>query len=100
MNARPRRGEIWSSDAGSDVVVISSTVYNEIPDEPTVIVIPVFDTEPATGFGVGLDPGWAAPGLVTSLRKARLVRRRRMVDLQVLTDLNNMLFRILATPER
>ena len=46
------------TDAGISVLVISSTVYNEIPSEPTVIVVPVFDTEPDTGFGVD----WAMAG--------------------------------------
>jgi PemK-like, MazF-like toxin of type II toxin-antitoxin system len=83
------------------VLVISSTVYNAIPSEPTVIVVPVFDTEPDTGFGVDLgDDDWAAPGLVTSLRKARLSEHRRQIDVQALTNVNNMLFKILATPER
>jgi hypothetical protein len=101
VSPRPRRGEVWSTDAGISVLVISSTVYNEIPSEPTVIVVPVFDTEPDTGFGVDLGAGdWAAPGLVASLRKARLSELRRPIDLQALTDVNNMLFKILATPDR
>jgi hypothetical protein len=91
---------VWSIDAGISVLVISSTVYNEIPSEPTVIVVPVFDTEPDTGFGVDLGEGWAAPGLVTSLRKVRLAQLRRRIDVQALTDVNNMLFKILATPDR
>jgi hypothetical protein len=78
----------------------TSTVYNEIPSEPTVIVVPVLDTEPDTGFGVDLGDGWAAPGLVTSLRKARLSEHRRRIDVQALTDVNNTLFKILATPDR
>ena len=82
------------------MLVISATVYNEIPSEPTVIVVPVFDTEPDTGFGVDLGGGWAAPGLVTSLRKARLNEHRRRIDVQARTDVNNMLFKILATPDR
>lgn len=80
--------------------MISSTVYNEIVSEPTIVVVPVFDTEPDTGFGVDLGDGWAAPGLVTSLRKVRLSDRRRRIDIQTLTDVNNMLFKILATPDR
>ena len=100
MNNPPRRGEIWTTDAGVSVLVISSTVYNEIKSEPTVVVVPVFGDEPDTGFGVDLDDGWAAPGLVTSLRKARLTGRARPIDIQALTDVNNMLFKILATPER
>ena len=100
MSPAPRRGEVWSTDAGITVLVISSTVYNEIVSEPTVIVVPVFDTEPDAGFGVNLGEGWAAPGLVTSLRKDRLDELRRLIDLQALADVNNMLFRILATPDR
>ncbi|MGQ0577003.1 MAG: type II toxin-antitoxin system PemK/MazF family toxin [Pseudonocardia sp.] len=100
MSRSPRRGEIWSTDAGIRVLVISSTVYNEIPSEPTVVVVPVFDTEPDTGFGVDLGEGWAAPGLVAALRKARMRERVRQIDVQALTDVNNMLFKILATPDR
>lgn len=100
MSTPPRRGEIWTTDAGVDVLVISSTVYNEIPTEPTVVVVPVFASKPDTGFGVDLGDGWAAPGLVTSLRKTRLAASRRQVEIQALTDVNNMLFRILATPDR
>lgn len=96
----PRRGEIWETDASVTVLVVSSTVYNEIVSEPTVVVVPVFDTEPDAGFGVDLGDGWAAPGLISSLRKSRLVERRRRIDVQALTDVNTMLFRILATPER
>lgn len=48
------------------MLVISSTVYNEIPSEPTIIVVPIFDHDPDTGLGVPLDDGaWAAPGLAT-----------------------------------
>ena len=45
------------------------------------------------------DGAWAAPGLVTSLRKSALGEFNRQVDVQVLTDVNNMLFMILATPD-
>ncbi|MDN5860729.1 MAG: type II toxin-antitoxin system PemK/MazF family toxin [Pseudonocardia sp.] len=100
MSPSPRRGEVWSTDAGITVLVISSTVYNEIPSEPTVVVVPVFDTEPDAGFGVDLAEAWAAPGLVASLRKVRLRELLRRIDLQALTDVNNMLFKILATPDR
>jgi hypothetical protein len=100
LSNRLRRGEIWTTDAGVSVLVISSTVYNEIATEPTVVVVPVFGSEPDTGFGVDLGDGWAAPGLVTSLRKVRLGEHRRQIDVQALTDVNNMLFKILATPDR
>lgn len=89
------------TDTGIRVLVISSTMYNDISSEPTVNVVPVFDTEPDTGFGVDLgDKDWAAPGLVTSLRKVRLTERLRLIDVQALTNVNDMLFKILATPER
>lgn len=101
MSRSPRRGDIWTTDTGISVLVISSTVYNGIPSEPTVIVVPVFETEPDTGFGVDLgENDWAAPGLVTSLRKVSLSTYRRHIDVQSLTDVNNMLFKILATPDR
>jgi hypothetical protein len=95
-----RRGDIWTLDDGVEVLVISSTVYNEIATEPTIVVVPVFGDEPDTGFGTDVGGGaWAAPGLVTSLRKARLADFRRRVDLQAVTDVNNMLLKILVTPE-
>lgn len=96
----PRRGDLWATDAGVRVLVISSTVYNEIPSEPTVVIVPVFESEPDAGFGVDVGDGWAAPGLVSSLRKARLTALLRHVDTQALTEVNTMLFRILTTPER
>lgn len=96
----PRRGSVWATDADRDVLVISSTVYNEITSEPTVVVVPVFDTEPGTGFGVELGTGWAAPNLITIFRKTRLLEPRSQVDVQALTDVNTMLFKILATPKR
>ncbi len=96
----PRRGDLWTTNAGVRVLVVSSTVYNEIPSEPTVIIVPVFDSEPDAGFGVDVGDGWAAPGLISSLRKVRLEALVRHVDVQTLTEVNTMLFRILATPER
>lgn len=57
MSHSPHQGDIWSTDTGATVLVISSTIYNEIASEPTVIVVPVFATEPDTGFGVDLGGG-------------------------------------------
>lgn len=97
---RIRRGDVWSTTAGVAVLVVSSTVYNEIVGEPTVIVVPAFDRDPDTGFGVSIGASaWGAPGLITALRKSDLGELQRQVDLQSLTDVNNMLFRILATPD-
>ena len=61
----------------------------------------MFTGEPAAGFGVpiGADT-WAAPGFITNLQKARLAEFHTRVDIQALTDVNNMLFKILATPDR
>jgi mRNA-degrading endonuclease toxin of MazEF toxin-antitoxin module len=99
----PKRGDIWILDNATStrVLVISSTVYNEIPTEPTVIVIPILTGESDTGFGVMLsEDEWAATGLITGLRKSRLHQFERNVGTQPLTDVNNMLLRILATPGR
>ncbi len=99
----PKRGDVWTLAPGvqARVLIVSSTVYNEIETEPTIIGVPVLAGEPDTGFGVVLGEGhWAATGLVTSLRKSRLTEFERNVGTQALTDVNNMLFRILATPER
>jgi hypothetical protein len=80
-----QRGDIWTTDAGVRVLVISSTGYNEIPSEPTVIVVPVVDTEPDIGFGVDLgENDWIAPGLVTSLRKVRLSAHHHRIDVHAL----------------
>lgn len=98
----PRRGEVWlTSPAGQAVLVISSTVYNQIPDEPTVLVALVVEAATDEGFCVGLGNGqWAVMGLVTYVPKTSLVRAVHEVDPQTLTNANNMLFKILATPDR
>jgi len=83
------------------VLVISSTVYNEIAAEPTVLVTLVVDNATDDGFCVDLGEGqWAVMGLVTYVPKATLATCHRRVDLQTLTDANTMLFKILATPDR
>lgn len=45
-----RRGDIRTLDTPTPatVLVIFSTVYNEIPTEPTVIAIPILNGEPDT----------------------------------------------------
>ncbi len=53
-----------------------------------------------TPGSVRLLDGWAAVGLVTSLPKRQLLKRVGAVDVQALTEVNTMLFRILAAPER
>lgn len=83
------------------VLVISSTVYNEISSEPTVLVAFVIEQATDEGFCVDLGGGqWAVMGLVTFVAKASLAEYQRKVDVQTLTNANTMLFKILATPER
>jgi PemK-like, MazF-like toxin of type II toxin-antitoxin system len=99
----PRRGEIWSVNTPTPqaVLVISSTVYNEIAPEPTVLVALVVEQATDEGFCVDLDAGqWAVMGLVTFVPKSSLTKCHRRVDTQRLTNANNMLFKILATPDR
>lgn len=69
----PRRGDVWRLDDGRLILILSSTFYNEITSEPTVIVVPAFTGEPAAGFGVPIkDDTWSAPGFIASLRKTQL----------------------------
>ena len=99
----PRRGEVWAVSAPTPqaVLVISSTVYNEISSEPTVLVALVIEHATDEGFCVDLGDGqWAVMGLVTFVYKASLAECQRRVDIQTLTNANTMLFKILATPER
>ena len=98
-----RRGEIWTvaSEAPQSVLVISSTIYTEIGCEPTVLVALVVEQATDEGFCVHLGEGqWAVMGLVTFVPKVSLAECLRRVDVQTLTNVNAMLFKILATPER
>lgn len=100
----PRRGEVWTvgtTPAPQTVLVISSTVYNEISSEPTVLIALVVEQATDEGFCVDLGEGqWAVMGLVTFVAKASLAEYQRKVDVQTLTNANTMLFKILATPDR
>ncbi len=91
---------MWATDVGRDVLVMSSTVYNEIASEPSALVVPVFTQDPGSGFGVDVGDGWAVPTLIGPFPKTGLTEHRHQVDGQKLTAVNNMLFKILATPER
>ncbi|HEY2762833.1 MAG TPA: hypothetical protein VGJ13_02270 [Pseudonocardiaceae bacterium] len=80
--------------------MISSTVYNEIASEPTVLVALVVEQAIDEGFCVDLGQGqWTVMGLVTFVAKASPAEYQRKVDSQTLTNANTMLFKILATPE-
>ncbi len=95
-----RRGEVWRTLDDQEVLVISSNVYNEIAAEPTVLTVPVVSDNPDAGFGVPIEGGWAAAALVSAQDKDELVEPVRQVGVQALTDVSNMLFLILATPDR
>lgn len=94
----PERGSVWTTDLGRDMLVLSSTVYNELASESTVLAAPVFDQEPETGFGVDVGVGWAVPSLVSPVRKNLLRQRQGTVTVQALTNVNAMLFKLLGTP--
>lgn len=99
----PRRGEVWRAYPGApvDFLVVSSTVYNEIASEPTVLGVPVVSRVGEHGFCVALGGDqWALAGLIGPVEKTALVTRTGAVDVQTLTNVDNMLFKILATPER
>lgn len=64
-------------------------------------MFPCSRAEPDAGFGIPIgDNDWAAPGFITNLRKTSFIQRRGRVTTQALTDVNNMLFKILATPDQ
>lgn len=91
---------MWSTTGDHKLIVVSSTMYNEIAPEPTVLTMPVVDAEPDTGFGVELgDVGWALANLIGPFRKTGLVRQIDQVGVQQLMDVNNVLFKVLATPD-
>lgn len=96
----PRRGSVWSTSLDRDVLVLSSTIYNEIGSESTVLTTPVVREEPQSGFGVDLGVGWALPNLIGPFRKSQLDEQLHQVAMTQLTAVNNMLFKILATPEQ
>jgi hypothetical protein len=55
VDERPQR-HIWALDNVIDVLVISSTAYNEIASEPTIVVVPLFGDELDTGIPVRASP--------------------------------------------
>ena len=53
----------------------------------------MFGPEPDARFGVDTGTGWAAPGLIPSLRTTRLTERQRRMDAPTLPDLTTTAFR-------
>ncbi|MGH3946937.1 MAG: hypothetical protein ACRDSI_18145 [Pseudonocardiaceae bacterium] len=97
-----RRGDVWevAGQRRRSVLVVSHGMYNDQPGIPTVLTMPVLG-------GASDDLGtWCVPigaGEVAVVdhigRTAKVVfeRRVRVVDSQVVMDVNNALFKILST---
>ncbi len=97
-----RRGDVWevTGQRRRTVLVVSHGMYNDQPGIPTVLTMPVL-------AGPGDDPGtWCVPigaGQVAVVdhigptAKAAFERRTRVIDTQVVMDVNNALFKILST---
>jgi hypothetical protein len=97
-----RRGDVWevTGQRRRVVLVVSHGMYNDQPGIPTVLTMPVL-------AGLGDDLGtWCVPigaGQVAVVdhigptAKAVFERRVRVVDTQVVMDVNNALFKILST---
>ncbi|MGH3975477.1 MAG: hypothetical protein ACRDS9_19430 [Pseudonocardiaceae bacterium] len=97
-----RRGDVWevTGQRPRSVLVVSHGMYNDQPGIPTVLTMPVL-----AGAGDDLDT-WCVPigegqlavvdhiGLTA---KAVFAQRLRVVDRQVVMDVNNALFKILST---
>ncbi len=82
------------------MLVVSHGMYNDQPGIPTVLTMPVL-------IGTGDDRGtWCVPiggdevavvDHIGRTAKAVFERRVRVVDSQVVMDVNNALFKILST---
>ena len=97
-----RRGEVWevAGRRRRSVLVVSHGMYNDQPGIPTVLTMPVLA---GTGDELGT---WCVPigaGEVVVVdhigptAKAAFECRVRTIDAQVVMDVNNALFKILAT---
>jgi hypothetical protein len=97
-----RRGDVWevTGQRRRTVLVVSHGMYNDQPGIPTVLTMPVL-----AGAGDDLDT-WCVPigaGEVAVVdhigptANAVFERWVRVVDTQVVMDVNNALFKILST---
>lgn len=90
------RGDIVVAD-GDRMLVVSGGMYNSLLDEGGVIAIDVIEGPPSL-LAVTLDDGWVAlPGRISWIPKETISETVGRIDVQQLTDVNNMLFKILAT---
>lgn len=95
----PLRGEVWSTNRTNitRVLVLSGGMYNALPDVPNVLVVPVVAESPAGGWMVPVGSEFAVVDRVSPFRKAWLLTQDYRVEVDTLTDINNALFKILAT---
>lgn len=95
-----RRGQIWtiSGRRPRNVLVISGGMYNDQPAMRTVLTMRI-ETKSS-------DDAWCVPvgerefvlvDRITFTPKTLFARHLRTIDVQALTDVNNALFKILAT---
>ncbi len=96
----PRRGEVWTitGPAPGTVLIVSGNLYNSLPDHPFALAMDVSDTVTAEIAAVRLsDDQHAIIDTIKRVPKALLDERLYQIDVQTLTDVNNWLFKILAT---
>lgn len=96
----PLRGQIWVV-AGHDprtVLVISGNMYNGLPDWPYLLAMDIV-TDPAAApasVDIGNDR-YAIIDSIGRVPKRIFTEQRGELDRQALTDVDNWLFKILAT---
>jgi mRNA-degrading endonuclease toxin of MazEF toxin-antitoxin module len=96
----PRRGEVWTVEGGASriVLVVSGNLYNNLPDHLFVLAMEVVSDVTTEIAAVGLrGDQFAVIDTIGRVPKQRLGQRLYQVDVQTLTDVDNWLFKILAT---
>jgi len=94
-----RRGEVWALRGYPlPVLVISGGMYNDQPAPRTVLAMPVVIGEATDAWTAPIGDGELA--VVDRMRpypKRDFTQQHRRVDVQALTEVDNLLFKILAT---
>lgn len=96
----PVRGDVWDTARNhlTRVLVLSGGMYNALPDMPNVLVLPVIAEVSSGGWTVPISTDESVVvDRISPFRKVWLTTRQYRVDVQTLTDINNALFKILAT---
>lgn len=101
---RPVRGGIYliEEPAPETLLVVSGNLYNELPDHPWVLAMKILPELHGTGrapfFLPAGDAGWVETDTVRR-RPKRLLKPspHSPLAVQALADIDNALFRILAT---